>query len=64
MTKSGKSTRKQFLLTDMFRKKEQISAICRKVNGYGPEKVARLDNLFVLNGYSDDSAVSVPRVAV
>ncbi len=38
MTKSGKSTRKQFLLTDMFRKKEQISAICRKVNGYGPEK--------------------------
>ena len=24
--------------TDMLRKKEQISAICRKVNGYGPEK--------------------------
>ena len=47
MTKSGKSTRKQFLLTDMFRKKEKISAICRKVNGYGPEKVARLDNLTI-----------------
>lgn len=60
MTKSGKSTRKQFLLTDMFRKKEQISAICRKVNGYGPEKVARLDNLFVLNGYSDSIGESVP----